>query len=372
MNKTELAAIYFPSWHVDARRDEHLGAGFTEWDLVRAGRPRFKNHYQPIVPALGYLDETEESSMRTSIGLAAGAGIDAFLWDWYWYDEADFLNRPLDKTFLSMPEPGIKFALMWANHTWIDVFPARVGAVGKTWWKGGVNQAQFARMTDIVIDRYLSNPNYWRVDDAAWFTVFSLETFVEGLGGLEAARSALAGFRERSLEAGTGQLHLNLLGGFDRFTPAEIAALGFDSIGNYGWGDRIPVDRGITVDFERWRIDAEAMWEVDAEKHQIDFVPNATMGWDSTARVHQEDELKISVWPYLPVVIDNTPEQFGLGVQHAIEFAERREGTKVVLINAWNEWTEGSYLEPDSRTGDQHLRALAAAVERARSGRVEG
>ena len=35
-------------------------------------------------------------------------------------------------------------------------------------------------------------------------------------------------------------------------------------------------------------------------------------------------------------------------------------------LNAWNEWTEGSYLEPDSRTGDSHLKALARAVSERR------
>ena len=367
MKKTKLAAIYFPSWHVDARRDVHLGHDFTEWDLVRAGKPRFDGHYQPIVPELGYTDETLEENMRTSIQLAADAGIDAFLWDWYWYEEADFLNRPLDETFLGMANPGIKFALMWANHTWIDVFPARVGTVGETWWKGGVDGSQFTAMTDVVISRYFSNPAYWRVDGAAWFTIFSLETFVEGIGGLDEAHDALAEFRVRAQAAGAGGIHLNLLGGFDEFTPEQIAALGFNSIGNYGWGDHMPVDKGLTVDYEQWRLDAEARWERDTRTQLVDFVPNATMGWDSTARVHQDDELVVSEWPYLPVVVGNTPHQFGLGVGHAIEFAERQPGTKVVIVNAWNEWTEGSYLEPDSRSGDQHLRALAAAVANARS-----
>jgi hypothetical protein len=365
MKKTELAAIYFPSWHVDTRRDEHLGAGFTEWDLVRSGRPRFEGHYQPIVPALGHTDETQEETMRTSIRLASDAGIDAFLWDWYWYDEQDFLNRPLDETFLGLADPGIKFALMWANHTWIDVFPARVGELGETWWHGEVDDSQFARMTEVVIDRYLRKPSYWRVDGAAWFTIFSLETFVEGLGGVEAARSAISAFRDRAREAGAGELHVNLLGGFVDFTPEQIAEVGFDSIGNSGWGDNMPVDQGLTVDYQRLRVDAESRWEFDAQVQQVDFVPNVTMGWDSTARVHQEDELEVSVWPYLPVVVGNSPEQFGIAVEHALHFADRQP-TRVVLVNAWNEWTEGSYLEPDTRTGDQHLQALANAVRSSR------
>jgi hypothetical protein len=115
---THVAAIYFPSWHDDPRRAEQFGDGWSEWELIKAGRSRFEGHYRPIVPAWGYADETVPANMQRSCDAASTAGIDAFLWDWYWYDERDFLNRPLDETIFHMEDPGIQIALRWANHDW--------------------------------------------------------------------------------------------------------------------------------------------------------------------------------------------------------------------------------------------------------------
>lgn len=359
-HQIEAAAIYFPSWHDDPRRAKDFGTGWSEWDLVKAGRPRFEGHYQPIIPTWGYGDETDPAVMQRSCDAASDAGINAFLWDWYWYGEQDFLNRPLDETFLHLPEPGIKFALMWANHDWIDVFPARTGRPGKLFAPGAVDSRQFHAMTDVIIDRYLSHPNYWRPNDRAWFTVFQPTTLIAGLGGIDQTRDAIAAFRQRSRDAGTGELHINAMGGFGILSPSEIADLGFDSFGHYNWSGLMPKDQGLNIPYRPWREAAARQWRTDDSHFQphIDTIPNLTMGWDSTTRIHQDDEITIGQWPFLPVVTGNTPEEFAIAGRDLVEYINERQGSRIVTINAWNEWTEGSYLEPDNRYGMQYLDAL--------------
>jgi hypothetical protein len=363
----DIAAIYFPSWHADPRRDAHLGEGFTEWDLVRAGRPRFEGHHQPIVPLAGHRDESHPEVMRNIVATAAGAGVTAFLWDWYWYDGSDFLNRPLDEAYLALEQPGVSFALMWANHDWKNVFPATTSGVPDQWWPGAVDAAEFERMTDAVIERYLLHPSHWRVGGRAWFSIFSLGTFIDGLGGLDEARAALEGFRRRAGAAGAGELHLDALGTYAHLAPEEIEGLGLDSVGTYGWGDHMPLDRGLTIDYDSWVAENEERGRAESARQRIPYVPVVTMGWDSTTRVHQDDELVLTGWPHYPVVVDATPEAFGASLTRAIT-AQASSSVPVVVVNAWNEWTEGSYLEPDERYGDGYLRALSAAVSATRSG----
>lgn len=118
-----LAVYYFPNYHTDARNEAVHGKGWTEWDLVKCAVPRFPGHEQPVVPLWGYGDEANPDVMAQKIDAAADSGIDAFVFDWYWYD-GPFLQRALDEGFLGAPNrKKLKFALMWANHSWRNIHP---------------------------------------------------------------------------------------------------------------------------------------------------------------------------------------------------------------------------------------------------------
>ncbi len=55
----------------------------------------------------------------------------------------------------------------------------------------------------------------------------------------------------------------------------------------------------------------------------------------------------------------NTPESFGAYLQEAKGYVDDRPGQPpLILINAWNEWVEGAYLEPDMKWGYGYLEAV--------------
>ncbi len=94
------ACYTFPHYHRSAFNDRHVGPGWTGYAVARGARPWFPGHHQPRTPLLGELDERAPSTWETYVRLAADAGIDAFVWDWYWYDGAPAFHEALEEGFL--------------------------------------------------------------------------------------------------------------------------------------------------------------------------------------------------------------------------------------------------------------------------------
>jgi lipopolysaccharide biosynthesis protein len=82
--------------------------------------------------------------------------------------------------------------------------------------------------------------------------------------------------------------------------------------------------------------------------------PGVMPGWDNTARMPRVGH----------VFHGSTPKLFGQWLDYAIVRARLNPpGERFVMINAWNEWAEGAYLEPDRRFGYAYLQACASAIE---------
>jgi hypothetical protein len=97
-----------------------------------------------------------------------------------------------------------------------------------------------------------------------------------------------------------------------------------------------------------WARKAEAQWPEFQAKWPVPYFPNVTVGWDNTPR-----------YAWLANVTSSTPDEYESSLLAAKEFIDSHaNGPRVLTINSWNEWTEGSYLEPDTKNGDGHLKAI--------------
>jgi hypothetical protein len=371
LTKTTVAVYYFPNYHEDPRNAHQHGPGWTEWELVRRAEPRFPGHRQPRIPAWGEQDEADPKVMAEKITAAADHGVDVFFFDWYYYDDGPFLERALDEGFLDASNVDrMKFALMWANHDWRDIHPAKLrhGDVAPhVLYPGKVTPATFDRITDLVIERYFRHPSYWLVDGKPYLSIYEIGRLQACFGGIEATREALDRFRDKVRNAGFIGLHLNAVIWDVRVLPGEtsvadpnalLGALGFDSLTSYVWIHHVPLTTFPEMDYTAVCDRYMEFWDEAERTYTLPYFPNVTVGWDSSPRTVQSDGYGNVGYPFTPVLADSTPATFYQALRLVKERLDRRVGPQVVTVNAWNEWTEGSYLEPDTVHGMGFLEAI--------------
>ncbi|MBN8526778.1 MAG: glycoside hydrolase family 99-like domain-containing protein [Planctomycetes bacterium] len=373
MSSIEVAAYYFPNFHRDARNDAWHGPGWTEWELVRAARPRYPGHCQPIEPAWGCFDEADPAWAAREIDLAADHGITAFFYDYYWYEDGPFLEAQLEHGFLQAPNRRrLKFALMWANHDWLDIHPAKHVNRPQTLARGALSPEAFRRFTDHAIARYFGQPNHLLIDGCPYFTIYELGTFIAGMGGIEGAVAAIDDFRARVRAAGFPGLHLNVSVWSVCVLPSERAMgsraqldalrrLGVASAGTYAWAHCIDWSRQAFPrgSYAAAAEDNYAAWERYRASLPVPYQPNVSMGWDPSPRTVQSDGYGPCGYPFTSILDGNSPRAFAAALRCARDFVAG-QAHPLVTLNAWNEWTEGSYLLPDIGHGTAYLEQVRA------------
>jgi len=362
----QVAAYYFPLWHMqpEDKLFPHLhnpskqdtSAVFGEWKSIKAAIPRFEGHAQPKVPLWGYGDEADPRVMAQKIDAAADHGIDAFIFDWYYYPsgpyQGTYLESALNNGYLqARNNKRVKFALMWANHDLGDS-------------PGAIDREHFDAIIDHVVKDYFTHPSYWKINGKPYFSVYEVGTLIRGLGGPDGTREALAAFEAQAREAGLAGVHFNAIESQIRsHPPYEVGILreiGFDSATSYIWTHLVGFRDRPATDYEFFRENYFLVYDREKNNYGIPYFPNVTMGWDPTPRLQPGQPYDASgPYPNDPIISNNTPERF----KRALEQARQRalwlpEGQRVITVNAWNEWGEGSYLEPDTLTGMAYLEAI--------------
>ncbi|MFX0099897.1 MAG: glycoside hydrolase family 99-like domain-containing protein [Candidatus Hodarchaeota archaeon] len=349
----DIAAYVWPAYHDEPRWREFMPGGEGEWETMRRSKPMFEGHYQPRVPMWGYTDESDPKDMAQKIEAAIAHHVNVFIFDWYWYENQPFLEEALNEGFLKARNCNeMGFFLMWANHDASTLWMYDRSHEHEVIWPGSVTESQFETIMDRVIARYFSYPSYYKIDGCPVFSTYEVKTLVNGLGGTKKTKKALDLFRKKVKDAGFPGLHLQAIAW--KVNRTLIKKLGFDSITSYQWAHHVR-PKG---PYEDWAGLNVAKWEEWNKKYPISYFPHVSIGWDTNPRfkVYKEN-----------TIVNNKPELFGKYMEHAMEFIKQNKITPpLITVNSWNEWCEGSYLEPDMKYKMAYLEAVKKAVENKR------
>jgi lipopolysaccharide biosynthesis protein len=351
MNKVRSIAFYLPQYHPTAENDFYWGQGFTEWTNVTKAAPAYVGHYQPHLPAdLGFYDLRVKQTVERQASLAKRYGISGFCVYYYNFGQ----RRALDQAFEAVvADPTISFpyCVCWANENW------------SRHWDGGSRELIFEQGYDedtllsVIQDvvRYAADPRYIRVNGKPLFLVYRPLLIPDPVHFTILCRAA---FRR----AGIGEVYLAYVESMEaaerRPRPSD---LGFDACVEFppqglAVPAAAPVESVIREGFVGARYDYEATVLENVSRPSADYKrhPCVFPSWDNTPRQPLRGDSFIRV----------SPEAFQVYVEEKFdEVIQQFVGEeRLLFVNAWNEWAEGTHLEPDQRFGHRWLEAIHNAA----------
>ncbi|MFE4352498.1 glycosyltransferase WbsX family protein [Peribacillus butanolivorans] len=346
----KLIAFYLPQFHQIPENDLWWGQGFTEWTNTRKRQTLFPGHNQPREPYQDYYyDLTDETARKWQAQIAKKYGIYGFCYYHYWFKGKRLLEKPFNEV-LKTGEPDLPFCLSWANEPWTRRWDGWIHDVLMPQDYG--DEEDWKEHFDFLLTAF-KDKRYIRVDNKPLFIIYKP-------GSIPRCEEMLLYWQNLAKQNGLeGIYFVKTLAAFP--IPQNE---GFDACLEFEPGYTLSHDGGstfrravdgyqqkfIVMDYDQ--VCSRILDRSDIKKN-IKTFPGAFIDWDNSARVGNR----------ALIFKGSTPEKFSYYLSQQIQKSVNISNSEFLFINAWNEWAEGTYLEPDKKYGYQYLEAVKKALD---------
>lgn len=364
--KSKILSIYLPQFHSIPENDEWWGKGFTEWTNVKRGKPFYPGHYQPREPLHdNYYDLTDLKVLERHTRMARKANISGFCFYHYYFCGKTLLEKPIEH-YRDRSGEKFPYCLIWANQSWT-----------RSWYRSATNavflqqqtygeEEDWKRHFFYLLD-FFRDDRYIKIDNKPVYIIYLPQD-------IRCRRQMFALWNRLAKENGFGGIYLiamSTIYGKDQKHGSYDAYLDFEPLSLFredkSWRSLLDRWKEKQVQNVKWESSDiyNCVWarntysysylcrriEKKIKTDDAKTYPGIFAGWDNTSR---KDEEGI-------IVRGSSPSKFQTHIKNVLELAEKN-GKEYVFLNAWNEWSEGAYVEPDKRYGYGYLKALKNAV----------
>jgi len=315
----EIGIYYFPGWSPDQWSRWEKQRGFPERD-----------------PVLGFYNEGEPEVADWHIKWAVENGISFFMYDWYWRKDGIALEKGLEEGYLKAKyRDYMKFCVMWANHAgFADHSPKQMMAVADYW-----------------IENYFGLDCYYKIDGKPVVSFFAPNNLTRDLEGGENVRAAFDAMREKARTAGFAGIYIIACGDNSPSSQKRFKEEGYDAISAYNYPTAGATSRRSS--YKSLMSGHVDIWNNSLKAETLGYIPLLTVGWDSRPW-HGDDAV---------VRFGRSTEIFREGLVSMKNWLDG-QGAKIGLLEALNEWGEGSYIEPNSEFGFGDLEAIRSVFSK--------
>lgn len=345
----KLIAYYLPQFHQIPENDLWWGEGFTEWTNTQKARPLYPNHRQPKEPLKDYYYNLMDPSVREwQASLARYYGIYGFCYYHYWFKGKRLLEKPLE-ALLQSDTPDFPFCLSWANEPWTRRWDGSDDEILMPQDYG--DEADWAEHF-IELLKAFNDKRYIRIENKPLFVIYRP-------GLIPRCEEMLEYWNRLAVQHGLqGIYFVRTLGGFDIPNQAGFEAsvefephYTFAHAHTQGLWSKIKKKEN-----EHLVFDYDGAWEMilsrSPHRSGEQIIPGAYVNWDNTPRRGYHGQS----------CIGSSPEKFAYYLTRQIERAAQVYNSSFLFVNAWNEWAEGTYLEPEKDHGFAYLEAVRTAL----------
>ncbi len=375
-NGLKVIAFYLPQFHTIPENDQWWGQGFTEWTNVKKATSLFEGHHQPRIPLdKNYYDLMDDEVKIRQAKLAKKYGIFGFCYYHYWFKNGDKLLEKPAEQMLQNKDVDMPFCFSWANENWSRN------------WDGGnqeiIKEQDYGDKDDWekhfqYLLPFFRDERYITVNGRPLLIIYKPEEIID-------VYQMVSYWRKRSVEEGFPGLcmafqfptyysdlfyrkdifdyrigfepvycrNLKRMNHPKRSMKVSLARLilGENYISSYRKKHKISKkeNKSNPTVLHKYNYD-EAWSSILNADWTSEFLPGAFVEWDNTPR--NKNGLA-----YVGFTVDKFEKYMKALLKKA-----RSKNKPIVFINAWNEWAEGAYLEPDELTGLGKLEALKRAL----------
>ncbi|MBP3300552.1 MAG: glycoside hydrolase family 99-like domain-containing protein [Clostridia bacterium] len=345
-------AFYLPQFHEVKENNEWWGKGFTEWTHVKAAKPLYKSHVQPIVPQRNnYYDLMNKETVLWQTDLMKQYGVDGFVYYHYYFCGQKLLEKPAEN-LLMWQDIDQPFFFCWANHTWYQakngekkVLREQTYGLPADWETHFQYLLPFFK--DVRYEKKDNKPvfmiyNPFFEEKKEMMDYFDRRCKEEGFSGIYIIETFADSSKPENYEIFRNNLCVQTEKSFIRepsySTCIENRKRKYSPLRIWRAVVRRLAQRG----FVRWvnRYSGNRLYHTMRTQslRGDDLCHGAFFSWDNTPRHGARGY----------VITPPSKKQF-------MRYADSVREDEYVFINAWNEWAEGMILEPTEHEGTRYL-----------------
>ncbi len=375
----KLIAFYLPQFHRFPENDVWWGEGFTEWTNVKKAERLFPWHNQPRIPYKNNyynLDKNFRETMMWQINIAKKYGLYGFCFYHYWFKNGKkLMEKPIEK-FLEDKSLDIPFCLSWANEPWTRAWDGSTKEIIMPQEYG--NEIEWKQHFEYLM-AFFKDKRYIKVNNKPMILIYRLELIprLDEMLSLWIRLATEAGFpglyivsqgsvygitQNKSLyiddyilyEPGYTHVEFSRKGRNLKkqilTSPCIWLTVSIQTVKRY-ISTKLKIK---SVTMNTTILNYDIFWKhILNRKYNNHMIPGAFVDWDNSPRRGKNGAR---------IFKGATPKKFEKYMRKLIKKTKKETDKDMIFIDAWNEWAEGTYLEPDIKNGYGYLKALKAAL----------